>query len=180
MALIQSKVKRLHDASLWMEPTCRWTQQWARTARTYHDDVGNTATLPGHLQGGQPHLLRSSSGPDTCGGLWPSHKTSSGVRLQPYRIQLRISARGRMNLGADHALLMAGVTTSSHDPGTLFVGSVFLPGQEVSLNSNQSMDVAVQVYCSNRQVQSGDHPSSAVSFDASDIAFVPEMLRLVE
>ena len=101
-------------------------------------------------------------------------------------------ACGGAGTDADNAVIWAPATTTSPMPvvlsngskgccsDTLFVGSVFLPGQEVGLNSNQSMEVAGQVYCGNCQVQSGDHPTPAVSYDASDIAFVAEILRLVE
>jgi hypothetical protein len=102
------------------------------------------------------------------------------------------SACGGAGTNADNAVIWAPATTTSPMPvvlsngskgccsDTLFVGSVFLPGQEVSLNSNQSMEAAGQVYSGNWQVQSGDHPNPAVSFDASDIASVAEILRLVE
>jgi hypothetical protein len=63
---------------------------------------------------------------------------------------------------------------------TLFLGSIFLPGQEVSLSTNQAMEDAGSVYCGDWHLQSGNHPNPAVSYDSGDTAFVAEVLRLVE
>ena len=64
--------------------------------------------------------------------------------------------------------------------GKLFVGSIFLPGQQVSFSTNQAMEDAGSVYCGDWHVQSGNHPNPAVSYDAGATPFVAEVLRLVE
>jgi hypothetical protein len=63
---------------------------------------------------------------------------------------------------------------------TLFVGTVFLPGQEISFGTNQALEDAGSIYCGNWQVQSGNHPNPAVSFDAGATDNVAEVLRLVD
>jgi hypothetical protein len=63
---------------------------------------------------------------------------------------------------------------------TLFVGTVFLPGQEISFSTNQAMEDVGQVYCGSWQVQSGNHPNPMVSRDIQDTSLVNEQLRLVE
>ena len=63
---------------------------------------------------------------------------------------------------------------------TLFVGSIFVPGQEISFNTNQALEGAGQVYCGGWAVQSGNHPNPAVSFDAGDTDSIAEALKLVE
>jgi hypothetical protein len=62
----------------------------------------------------------------------------------------------------------------------LFVGSIFLPGQQISFGTNQAMEDAGSVYCGNWQVQSGNHPNPVVSFDAGNAAYLAEALKLVE
>lgn len=102
------------------------------------------------------------------------------------------SACGGAGINADNAVIWALNTTTSPMPvalsngstgccsDTLFVGSIFLPGQEVNFSTNQALEDAGSVYCGNWQVQSGNHPNPAVSYDAGDTAFVAEVLRLVE
>jgi Putative Flp pilus-assembly TadE/G-like len=93
---------------------------------------------------------------------------------------------------ADNAVIWAPATTTSPMPvvlsnsskgccsDTLFVGSIFLLGQEVNFNSNQALEDAGSIYCGDWQVQSGNHPNPVVSYDAGATAFVAEVLRLVE
>jgi hypothetical protein len=63
---------------------------------------------------------------------------------------------------------------------SLFIGTVFLPGQEISFSTNQAMEDVGQVYCGLWDVQSGNHPNPLVTRDASDQALVAEQLRLAE
>lgn len=63
---------------------------------------------------------------------------------------------------------------------TLFIGSIFLPGQEISFATNQAMEDVGQIYCGDWQVQSGNHPNPLVQHDSFDTAFQAELLRLVE
>jgi hypothetical protein len=63
---------------------------------------------------------------------------------------------------------------------SLFIGTVFLPGQEISFSTNQAMEDVGQVYCGLWDVQSGNHPNPLVTRDASDTALVAEILRLAE
>ena len=128
----------------------------------------------------------------TSYGFDPAGGTVADAAISALGAKVPKSACGGAAINANNAVIWAPSSTASPMPvvlsnsskgccsDTLFVGSVFLPGQEVNLNSNQSMEVAGQVYCGNWQVQSGNHPNPAVSFDASDIAFVAEILRLVE
>jgi hypothetical protein len=46
--------------------------------------------------------------------------------------------------------------------------------------ANIALEDAGSVYCGDWQVQSGNHPNPAVSFDAGDTANVREGLGLVE
>ena len=63
---------------------------------------------------------------------------------------------------------------------TLFIGSVFLPGQEIFFNTNQAMEDVGQVYCGTWDVQSGNHPNPLVTRDVANTGLQPEVLRLVE
>jgi hypothetical protein len=102
------------------------------------------------------------------------------------------SACGGAGINANNAVIWAPKTATSPMPvalsngstgccsDSLFVGSIYLPGQEVSFNTNQALEDAGSVYCGNWQAQSGNHPNPAVSYDAGDTAFVAEILRLVE
>ena len=76
------------------------------------------------------------------------------------------------------------ITLSNGDTGccsdSLFVGTVFLPGSEVSFSTNQAMEDVGQVYCKYWAVQSGNHPNPVVTYDSGDMAAQAEVLRLVE
>ena len=76
------------------------------------------------------------------------------------------------------------VTLSNGSTGccsdSLFVGTVFLPGSEVSFRTNQAMEDVGQVYCQYWAVQSGNHPNPVVTYDSGDMAAQAEVLRLVE
>jgi Putative Flp pilus-assembly TadE/G-like len=63
---------------------------------------------------------------------------------------------------------------------TLFVGSVFLPGQEIMFKSNQSMEDVGQIYCGYWAVSSGNHPNPVVTHDNGATDLLLETLRLVE
>jgi Flp pilus assembly protein TadG len=63
---------------------------------------------------------------------------------------------------------------------SLFIGTVFLPGQEISFATNQAMEDVGQVYCGLWNVQSGNHPNPLVTRDASATALQAELLRLAE
>jgi hypothetical protein len=63
---------------------------------------------------------------------------------------------------------------------SLFIGTVFLPGQEISFATNQAMEDVGQVYCGFWQVQSGNHPNPLVTRDAAATALQQEQLRLAE
>ena len=63
---------------------------------------------------------------------------------------------------------------------SLFIGTVFLPGQEISFSTNQAMEDVGQVYCGLWDVQSGNHPNPLVTRDASATALQAELLRLAE
>jgi len=63
---------------------------------------------------------------------------------------------------------------------TIFLGTVFLPGQTISFNSNQAMEVVGEAYCGDWEVQSGDHPNPAVTYDSNGAAYVVSTLRLAE
>lgn len=63
---------------------------------------------------------------------------------------------------------------------SLFIGTVFLPGQEISFATNQAMEDVGQVYCGLWNVQSGNHPNPLVTRDATDTALQAELLRLAE
>ncbi len=63
---------------------------------------------------------------------------------------------------------------------TLFIGSIFVPGQEISFSTNQSMEDVGQVYCGIWDVQSGNHPNPLVTRDVQQTGLQAEQLRLVE
>jgi Flp pilus assembly protein TadG len=63
---------------------------------------------------------------------------------------------------------------------SLFVGTIFLPGQEISFATNQAMEDVGQVYCGLWNVQSGNHPNPLVTRDAGGTALQAELLRLAE
>ncbi|MFZ2033491.1 MAG: pilus assembly protein TadG-related protein [Candidatus Dormiibacterota bacterium] len=63
---------------------------------------------------------------------------------------------------------------------TLFIGGIFVPGQEISYTTNQTIQDAGSVYCAWWDVQSGNHPNPTVDFDAGNASYVGEVLRLVE
>ncbi len=63
---------------------------------------------------------------------------------------------------------------------TIFLGTVFLPGQEVSFSTNQAMEVVGSSYCGDWEVQSGDHPNPVVTYDANAASDVESALRLTE
>lgn len=63
---------------------------------------------------------------------------------------------------------------------SLFVGTVFLPGQQIDFSTNQAMEDVGQIYCGFWNVQSGNHPNPIVEHDNNATAFQAETLRLVE
>jgi hypothetical protein len=63
---------------------------------------------------------------------------------------------------------------------TLFLGTVYLPGQQISFATNQAMEDAGSIYCGQWNVQSGNHPNPLVTYDASAAGLVTPTLRLVE
>ncbi|MGA8014480.1 MAG: pilus assembly protein TadG-related protein [Candidatus Dormiibacterota bacterium] len=63
---------------------------------------------------------------------------------------------------------------------TLFVGSIFVPDQEISFSTNQAMEDVGQVYCGVWDVQSGNHPNPLVTRDVQQTGLQGEELRLVE
>ena len=63
---------------------------------------------------------------------------------------------------------------------TLFIGTVFLPGQQISFSTNQAMEDVGQIYCGFWNVQSGNHPNPIVQHDSGATDFLAETLRLVE
>ncbi len=128
----------------------------------------------------------------TSYGFNPTGDTVADADITALPAAVPTSACGGAGINADNAVIWAPNTTTSPMPvalsngstgccsDTLFVGSIFLPGQQVSFSTNQAMEDAGSVYCGDWQVQSGNHPNPAVSFDAGDTAFVAEVLRLVE
>jgi Flp pilus assembly protein TadG len=63
---------------------------------------------------------------------------------------------------------------------TLFIGSVFLPGEEIFFATNQAMEDVGQIYCGYWDVQSGNHPNPTVTHDNGSTTLTAETLRLVE
>lgn len=128
----------------------------------------------------------------TSYGFNPTGDTVADGDITGIGATVPASACGGAGTNANNAVIWAPNTTTSPMPialsngatgccsDSLFVGSIYLPGQEVSFNTNQALEDAGSVYCGNWQVQSGNHPNPAVSYDAGDTAFVAEILRLVE
>lgn len=128
----------------------------------------------------------------TSYGFNPTGDTVADGDITGIGATVPTSACGGAGINADNAVIWAPNTTTTPMPvalsngstgccsDTLFLGSIFLPGQQVSFSTNQAMEDAGQVYCGDWQVQSGNHPNPAVSFDANDTANVAEVLRLVE
>ncbi len=63
---------------------------------------------------------------------------------------------------------------------TLFVGTIFLPGQMIDYRTNQDIADIGQIYCGEWLHQSGDHPNPYVSRDVLAQDNVVETLKLVE
>jgi Flp pilus assembly protein TadG len=63
---------------------------------------------------------------------------------------------------------------------SLFVGTIFLPGQTIDFSTNQSMEDVGQIYCGDWLVQSGNHPNPLVTRDSGATDLLAEALRLVE
>ena len=92
----------------------------------------------------------------------------------------------------DVCVICAAPTTTSPTPialgnystgccsDTLFVGTVFLPGQEVFFGTNQAIEDVGSVYVGTWDVQSGNHPNPMITYDPATTAQEPEQLRLVE
>jgi Putative Flp pilus-assembly TadE/G-like len=121
-----------------------------------------TATCPGAQAGNTPPTLDTTSTQvDTCiVCAQPSTAPCSpGVNTCP-------------------VALTNGSTGCCSD--TLFVGAVFLPGQEIMFKSNQSMEDVGQIYCGYWAVSSGNHPNPVVTHDNSATDLLVETLRLVE
>jgi Putative Flp pilus-assembly TadE/G-like len=128
----------------------------------------------------------------TSYGFNPAGDTVADNDITGIGATVPASACGGAGINADNSVIWAPNTTTSPMPvalsngstgccsDTLFVGSIFLPGQEINFTTNQAMEDAGSVYCGNWQVQSGNHPNPAVSFDSADTAFVAEVLKLVE
>jgi Putative Flp pilus-assembly TadE/G-like len=128
----------------------------------------------------------------TSYGFNPTGDTVADADITGIGATVPASACGGAGINADHAVIWAPNTTTSPMPvalantstgngsDTLFVGSIFLPGQEINFSTNQALEDAGQVYCGDWQVQSGNHPNPAVSFDAGDTDNVAEALKLVE
>jgi hypothetical protein len=128
----------------------------------------------------------------TSYGFNPSGDTVADNDILALGATVPASACGGAGNKADNNVIWAPNSTVSPMPvalsngstgccsATLFVGSVFLPGQQISFSTNQAMEDAGSIYCGNWQVQSGNHPNPAVSFDAGNAAYVAEQLKLVE
>jgi Flp pilus assembly protein TadG len=94
--------------------------------------------------------------------------------------------------GADKSVIWAPNSSASPMPtalsnsttgccsDTLFLGTVYLPGQAVSFATNQAMEDVGMVYCGDWNVQSGNHPNPMVQFDSASAAPLQTILRLVE
>ena len=102
------------------------------------------------------------------------------------------SACGGSSIPEDRAVLWAADTSTSPMPvalsngttgccsDTLFLGTVYLPDQQISFATNQAMEDAGSIYCGQWDVQSGNHPNPVVNWDASSQGVVLPTLRLVE
>jgi Flp pilus assembly protein TadG len=71
-----------------------------------------------------------------------------------------------------------GVVGSGSD--TLFVGTIFLPDQQITYTSNESVEDVGSVYCGQWNVQSGAHPNPIVTYDPGATSGVGPTIRLVE
>jgi hypothetical protein len=63
---------------------------------------------------------------------------------------------------------------------TLFIGTIFLPNQQVNFNSNQTMEDVGSIYVGDWQVQSGNHHNPVVTYDIGATTFLATGLRLAE
>jgi hypothetical protein len=128
----------------------------------------------------------------TSYGFNPVGDTVADADIVALGATVPAAACGGAGISADNAVIWAPNTTASPMPvaltngskgccsTSLFVGSIFLPGQQISFGTNQALEDAGSVYCGDWQVQSGNHPNPMVSFDAGGTANVAELLRLVE
>jgi hypothetical protein len=128
----------------------------------------------------------------TSYGFNPTGDTVADAAITALGAVVPASACGGAGNKADNNVIWAPASTVTPMPtalsnGTtgccsdaLFVGSIFLPGQQISFGTNQAMEDAGSVYCGNWQVQSGNHPNPVVSFDAGNAAYLAEALKLVE
>lgn len=146
------------------------------------------------LGAGSSVAVKDKKGQDyvTSYGFNPTGDTVADADMTALGITVPTSACGGAGINADNAVIWAPNTATNPMPvalsngstgccsETLFVGTIFLPGQEVNFATNQTLYDAGSIYCGNWQVQSGNHTNPMVSFDAGDTAFVAEVLRLVE
>ena len=128
----------------------------------------------------------------TSYGFNPTGDTVADDDITSLGAAVPASACGGAGISANHSVIWAPASNVSPMPvalnngttgccsDTLFVGAIFLPGQQITFSTNQAMEDAGSVYCGNWQVQSGNHPNPMVSYDAGDAGLVGELLRLVE
>jgi Flp pilus assembly protein TadG len=120
------------------------------------------------------NLVPAASAPHTCPGATPGPTLdTSPTHAGNCIICANPPPAGPMPIGLSNS--STGCCSDS-----LFIGTVFLPGQEISFSTNQAMEDVGQVYCGLWDVQSGNHPNPLVTRDASDTALVAEILRLAE
>jgi hypothetical protein len=166
----------------------------AGCAVTLDFSSGNINCVSIVLGAGSSVSVTNKKGQDyiTSYGFNPTGDTVAAADMTAIGATVPTSACGGAGINADNAVIWAPNTTTSPMPvalsngstgngsETLFVGSIFLPGQEVSFATNQTLEDAGSIYCGDWEVQSGNHTNPLVSFDAGDTAFVAEVLRLVE
>lgn len=166
----------------------------ANCAVTLDFSSGNINCVSLVLKAGSSVSITNKKGQNyiTSYGFNPAGDTVADSDITGLGATVPASACGGAGNNADNSVIWAPNTTVTPMPvalangttgccsDTLFVGSIFLPGQAISFNTNQAMEDAGSVYCGDWEVQSGNHPNPVVSYDAGDTAFIAEVLRLVE
>ncbi|HEV7677524.1 MAG TPA: Tad domain-containing protein [Candidatus Dormibacteraeota bacterium] len=125
-------------------------------------------------------------------GFNPTGDTVASNALTTAGLPVPTAACGGASINADRSAIWAPDTSATPMPtvisngltgccsDSVFLGTIFVPGQGVSFGTNQAMEVVGSVYCGQWDVQSGNHLNPMVTYDAGAAAYVVSGMRLAE
>jgi len=155
---------------------------------------GNIQCISLLLNDGSAVNVDNKKGSDWITSYGYSPTSSATAAMNAVSSPAQAAACAGAGIPADRSVIWAPNTAASPPNGptalsnsltgccstTLFVGTIFLPGQQVSFNSNQALEDVGSIYCQNWNVQSGNHPNPVVTYDAGQISPLVSHLHLVE